>query len=240
MKKQRKAALFMAICMYLTLTGCSQAGLPSGGTGPDVKSRAETDFAHQSEPDFARQSEPDSNSRASVQADGRGVQQTSEPSDTRYHNVVVMSGPDIYLPYENFTFSNYTDTDAFGREQAVNACGRWLRAQDIESMPAVPYSGNMEIQAEGKLSRIMYGLYDETYEPKIGGDVEVNSISGISLPEEPEPYYVKLELSFEEENAVSGYQYFFQVLPDGSKKSRSESPGTDHAHTDGWRDSAIQ
>lgn len=210
MEKQRKAALFISIFMSLIVSGCSQSGWPSGRTMPDIENQDVTVSENQTP----------------AQAVGQDLQQRPEISDSRYNYVVVISGQDVCLPYENFTFSEFTQTDAFGKEQTVNACGRWLRVQDVEDIPAVPYSGNMEIQVKGTLSRILYSLYDEAYEPKTGGEVEADSISAISLPEEPDPYYVKLVLSFEEANAVSGYQYFFQVLPDSTKKNSQDYPVT--------------
>ena len=129
-------------------------------------------------------------------------------------SVAVISGGETYIPMKNFTFSEYTQTDSSGQEQTVNACGAWLRPQGVKGMPQVPWTEDMKLAVTGQVLTFHCSLYDADYEPL--SEEAFQDQKSLIFPQQQEPYYVKLELSFKESpDSKTGYQYFFQVVSRG-------------------------
>ena len=130
-------------------------------------------------------------------------------------SVIVVSGNENYVPVENFTFSNSMQTDSFGKKQEVTACGVWLNPQDVEMMPQVPWSEDMRLDVTGEALTFKYSFYDNHYEvleKEKTGTATATDPGAVIFPESQEPYYVKLEFSFQYGESRVGYQYFFQMV----------------------------
>lgn len=130
-------------------------------------------------------------------------------------SVIVVSGNENYVPVGNFTFSNSMQTDSFGKKQEVAACGVWLNPQDVEMMPQVPWSEDMRLDVTGEALTFQYSFYDNHYEvleKEKTGTATATDPGAVIFPESQEPYYVKLEFSFQYGESRVGYQHFFQMV----------------------------
>lgn len=186
----------------LIITGCASAGKdfpPSENTGQH---------------ETAAQEQTKASSDGAVMPDQMAPASDEAAMPEESPSVAVISGGETYIPIKNFTFSQYAQTDSSGQEQTVNACGAWLRPQDVNGMPQVPWTEDMELAVTGQVLTFDCSLYDADYE--LLSEEAVQSQGSPSFPRQQEPYYVKLELSFQEGSASrTGYQYFFQVVSRG-------------------------
>ncbi|MBT9776568.1 hypothetical protein GPL15_08630 [Clostridium sp. MCC353] len=227
--KKKFILMILALAGILVMSGCFE-GLKTGGetTGDSV---SEADGAAKKLADGMESAGKEKSGKEKTEKEktekGNAEKEKTEKGDAEPETikelvkygerpmVKVYSDGETFIPIENFTSSETIQTDAAGSEQTVFDCGRWLRPEEVIGMPQVPYAGDMKLEANCPISRIIYGFYDENFKPDGEGKQEAERLDEIIFPHQDMLYYVELDITWESESGETGCQYFFKVIPEG-------------------------